>query len=290
MTTESPKRKSKIKSCLFAMGGLAGIVAILGLAIAAVQFWFQLNESKSQEKGQSTLIAISDAQLQAEKTLVALQMSPGSNEQIEEIKATIESLQTLREDLEAQIDGKAKPDVSPNTEANNPVATDTPEPSISFPFIDDFDNGLRPEWRVVSGEPAVINGKLGSVGEEVSIKLDNILPITKVIEFDFLIPNVYPSLSISLGDDVRIVHSIHGLIYQVFSENEWIQVGESETGSYYEGRLRIEINGNKHSIFNNGTKIFEIVHGQEISGDLTITLDDYSTNMYLLDNFVLSTE
>ena len=79
------------------MGGLAGIVAILGLAIAAVQFWFQLNESKSQEKGQSTLIAISDAQLQAEKTLVALQLSPGSNEQIEEIKATIESLQTIRE-------------------------------------------------------------------------------------------------------------------------------------------------------------------------------------------------
>ena len=64
---------------------------------------------------------------------------------------------------------------------------------------------LSPEWRVVSGEPAVINGKLGSVGEEVSIKLDNVLPLTKVIEFDFEIQSMFPSLRISLGDDIRIV-------------------------------------------------------------------------------------
>lgn len=56
-------------------------------------------------------------------------------------------------------------------------------PSLSLPFSDNFDNGLNPEWRVMSGSPVVVGGKLQTL-EELTIEIGNNNLTSYQLDFD----------------------------------------------------------------------------------------------------------
>lgn len=50
---------------------------------------------------------------------------------------------------------------------STPVPTFTPLPIIALPFTDNFDQGLNPDWQIITGKPKVTNGALSSFSDDL---------------------------------------------------------------------------------------------------------------------------
>ncbi len=152
------KNNDKQKNNLLQVfGGIVGVLTICGLLIAILQLWQSLSDSKAQENTQSTLIAISEKQLMAQQTLVALQQNSSSPQQIADIKSTIAVLENERLVVQSTLTpGLVLQTNTPESTTSIPQSTNT---SSFLSFNDDFERGIKPDWEIMYGNLGMANGR-----------------------------------------------------------------------------------------------------------------------------------
>jgi hypothetical protein len=299
MANESNKNKN-----LF--GTIVGVATIVALVIGIFQLLRNNKSAKEQNLTQSTMIAISSKQLEAQQTLVNLQQGSDSPTEIAKIEKTINALdierlfikETLIPGFIAQTKVLTIPTktlVPTNTPeptntplptntpfpTNTPVPTNTllpPTPTLAIIFEDNFDNGIRPEWVVEVGEPIIKNGKLSSIENELSLKLENILPSDYSIEFDYYV-GVYSSIVIMIGENFHYYMDYDNTVWYAFKENNWIEIARGNGVGRDENHLRFEVSGNKYMVYINANKEYEITYGEPITGAFQIQLNNDKSNI-----------
>ena len=117
------------------------------------------------------------------------------------------------------------------TETSSPLSTeDTETPPLTLPFVDTFDDWIRPEWTVIEGMPVVVNGRLCNAHVPLILELRYRLPDSYTISFDyFLEVNVFNDASVWLriGDLVEVSMDDASFRFYLYDakEQEWFQVG-----------------------------------------------------------------
>lgn len=309
--------KPKKRNWFVMLGGIAGIVTICGLLIATLQLWQSLADSKSQEQAQATLIAISERQLSAQQTLVALQQDSSSPQQIADIKSTIAALENERLFAQATLTPgfiaqtiTTEPTIafSPTailtstsiptlTEMRTPTTTPLPSntptpkatntPPFNLIFDDNFDSGIRPEWKVLGGEPIVTNGRLGSSEKSLVLEFADNLPNESSIEFDYWLATCCNThITMIFDESFRYTLDAFWTKWEVFKDNSWIEIAKGD-GVGAQGNIRFVVSDNKYVVFVNGNKYYEIIYGSPLSRGIFQMV--FSNDITFIDNLKITT-
>ena len=159
-----------------------------------------------------------------------------------------------------------------------PSSTETPAPTptsaVALPFKDDFDQGLRPEWRIMRGEPVVVDGQLRSAGGgDLTIDIGDDSWGDYTVEFDFA-KFAYNWAYIDIARTVRFqAHHNTTVSWRALKGKDWVAIAPApEVGSG--GHLRLTVKGNQYSVFLNGDPNAHstITYGTPVKGPLTITI------------------
>lgn len=187
----------------------------------------------------------------------------------------------------------ATPVESPTPE---PTPTATPDVGVPVPFTDNFDDGRRPEWKIVNGEPIINDGRLGSTGTGLTLELGNEKLIDYTIEF-VPIGDKYGGVSyvLQLGPEFRLLNGDSSghpyCMWQRWENNKWVDkvtlprclgLGSGKT---FNGRFKVQVRGNEYSTYFNdelGTKT--IYEGVTTKGPVQVIL----LPGQMIDNFELT--
>ena len=176
--------------------------------------------------------------------------------------------------------------------ADTPQPTNTPRPTIApsptpipfpLPFIDNFEQGLNPEWKVVQGQPLILNGWLGAPLDGVTLEIgDNSLG-DYAVEFDYDIS--LDGYDITFANSVLLEVSRGVLYWKGNAGGDWttLYYGHRE-GIGTDGTLRIVKTGNSYQTFLNGLPHSSITYGLAGQGPLRIFID-YNE---FIDNFSIT--
>lgn len=181
--------------------------------------------------------------------------------------------------------------VSLPTATQMPAAT--PTASLILPFEDDFNNGLRPEWDVVSGEPMIVSGRVGRTSGILRLSLGDTTLSNYILEFDFygVRNNCANCLFIEMliGTDTKyyVVGGAVGGLYSrldVFDDGQWRNLLSSSTSK--DAHVKLQFTGNRINLFLNSTPSEPIIYGSEFAlrGPIIITLDRGE----FIDNFSIA--
>lgn len=145
----------------------------------------------------------------------------------------------------------------------------TPIPSLSLPFQDNFDNGIRPEWRVLSGQPVVVDGRLGAATDEVALEIGDSSLSNYVVELDFA---GLDGLDLIMGRNIRYntYHSENR--WEAFQDNKWVYIGRG-TPRGRTGHMRLIVQGNSYSVYRNGEALDQLSYGLPVGGPFGIRID-----------------
>jgi hypothetical protein len=284
MAKEPSKKKSNIGRILGAIGGLVGVITLCGVLIAFFQLWNGLKDTQNQEKSQGTLLAISGKQLEAQQTLVAFQQNPGSQERFQDIQATISALEIQRQAIEATL----TPNSSirqPSLFESAPTLTNIPEPYVTLPLEENFDNGLSSAWNILNGEPVIVDGKLQSAKGGLVIELRDKLPPNFSLQMDYdVLSSMWSENIIVTINDIRVVFSFMNLTWESFKDNSWVQI-TTPRELKIKGTMRLVVAGNKYVVYFNGNKFSEVIFGPNNNGQLLINL---TTPNRTIDNLLIT--
>ncbi len=155
-----------------------------------------------------------------------------------------------------------------------PEPTVDPYPSLPLPFTDDFNDGLSAEWRIISGNPVVFNGKVGSVKNKdffIEIgngQLKNYTITTQLYsrEENWGWGGYFSQLDFYFSPTFRLAlksADFNSTAYWlVFEDNEWEIVLRTELPDADNGdNIKIVVNGNIYSVFMNGQLGSELIYG-----------------------------
>lgn len=173
------------------------------------------------------------------------------------------------------------------TEQVTPTDTSIPTaaPSFPLPFIDNFTGGLKSDWKVISGDPIITNGRLGTATEEVTLELGDDSLCDYALEFDYF---GYPDdVIFAFARDFRYVMHYSGAGYeqwQVFRNNKWSRIAEGP-GVGEKGHMQIMKIGSTYSLSINGKAYFDVTYGNPVCNPLQLTISDDDD---FLDNLSIS--
>lgn len=270
---------------VFTTIGIGGLIAIIGLVIAFLQFWNDYKDSKSGQISQETLLVIYGKQLEAQQTLVALEQNSGSQKQFQDVQATISALEVERRAIEATLTPNSS-GIHPSATINSPTITISPTEEIiaSLPLQENFDNGLSPAWIIQKGEPVITDGKLASSKDGLVIKLVDKLPQDYSIQMDFWMFQSSWNIILVTINDIRVVLRWESQSMESFRDNAWINLGGTKSWPL-SGTFRLDVNGDKYSVFLDGNKHSEIIYKNSDNDQLSISMNSPDIT---LDNLILS--
>ncbi len=176
---------------------------------------------------------------------------------------------------------------------NQPVSIDT-NPPLALPFNDNFDAGLDNNWRVLSGNPIIMNGKLGAtLAKDVYLEIGNNDLHDYSITFDVagdnyswggsssdlflsLTPYLQAKLS-SAGPDSRVT-------WIAFEDDEWEKINTTKFKQSDTANFKIIVSGNTYTVHANGQVVSELVYGSARNTGAPLILQIYGNGIWL-DNF-----
>jgi hypothetical protein len=153
-------------------------------------------------------------------------------------------------------------------------------PPLALPFVDSFDQGLRPEWRVINGQPLVSNGRLTSAVDELSLEIGNTTLTDYTLSFDVsgdegCGTGYWKNLELGFSPTLKMTYSdtdYNGrLTWWTWYENDWSMIDRQERLDC--GRFGIVVFGNTYQVRLNGTLVSELVFGPA-SGPLLVSIDE----------------
>jgi hypothetical protein len=171
------------------------------------------------------------------------------------------------------------------TYTNVPLPSSTSTQTLKLPFEDNFDTGLRSEWKVISGTPIISNGLLKPASGILTIQTENLNTANYTLSFDYYCNQ---GMIIVLAEKIAVDFSGSIWNLQAFDKNNWhtIETLYSPRSCKMDTlqRVGITINGNKYELFFAGQKIYEGIFGTPNIGAITITLEKYQ----VLDNLIIN--
>lgn len=169
-----------------------------------------------------------------------------------------------------------------------PFPTIPPTPSISLPFSDNFDNGMKSEWKVIQGQPLIVDGRLSSTGssnEKAVLEIgDSFTNYTA--EFDFeLLPNSH-YMGFIIGRQIRYTGTDYCCnLWESFSGGQWEYIADgAPNGTGRNGHAQVVVSGNTYSLFINGQMVSKITYGMPSSGPFAIIVDYRA----FIDNLIIT--
>lgn len=108
----SQKIPSRAKKLLHGIGGVAGVVAIIGIVIAFIQLFEQRIGGEIQMRTQATLVSVLEAQLNVQKALVTVQAGSDADpgRQAAALESTRAALNTIQAIAQATLQITPTPD------------------------------------------------------------------------------------------------------------------------------------------------------------------------------------
>jgi len=232
----------------------------------------------------------------------------GSDSDIEaQVAAAVAATQTAEaqnqpNEIPTQAPPVAPPDDEPATPESGggeeptpvppPQPLPDPNPELLLPFWDDFDDGLDPVWRVINGRPLVVEGRLTSANEELSLELGNTALKNYTIEFD--LGGEDPTECGGIGRTTfglsPVLHyryakgrywSYGNSAWYSFEGNEWEKISESEDLDC--GHFEIIVSGSQYQIFINGQLTEDLIF-VPAEGPLLVRLEEDA----YMDNFSIT--
>lgn len=174
---------------------------------------------------------------------------------------------------------------------SSPMPTQDPNPALSLPFQDNFDNGLDPNWRIVAGEPLILDGKLSPASAELRIEIGNSKLTTYTLEMD--VWGEKPDLcGIGYGKHLKVNpapklrfqffgFTFGGrLIWETYASSQWSEMARYDNLKC--GRFKVVVANSSYSLSIQGDLVSEII-SLPAEGPLSISMDDSIT----LDNLVI---
>jgi DNA-binding CsgD family transcriptional regulator len=161
----------------------------------------------------------------------------------------------------------------------NPSAT--PVPGITLPFQDNFDQGMRPEWQVISGEPVLVDGRLQTVHlGDLMLQLGTPPTDSYTIGFDRFCEDANSSVQVSLAQEVQFYLN-NRWQWKASQGGEWVLLddGYISNCSHY---FQIRVAGNSYALIADNATVFEGIYGTAVRGPIVITIEESA-----IDNFSL---
>lgn len=168
-----------------------------------------------------------------------------------------------------------------------------PSSTLTFPFIDPFNYGLRSEWEIIVGEPMIIDGMVGRTSGEFKFSIGDESLSDYTIEFDYSVVNDCAncvSIELLIGTKIKyylVGGDIGGVNSKldVLDDNKWSNLLSNQLTSN-EGHIELQISGNEFNLLIDSVAsepvIFDSVNIKH--GPIIITLD----NGAFIDNFSLN--
>lgn len=144
---------------------------------------------------------------------------------------------------------------------------------ILLPFEDTFDNRLRPEWEVISGEPLFVDGHLKASGDDrLTLKIgDETFGGNFTVSFDTY--ECAGDLYITFGEKIRFHFYQHTNIrWEAFQDNEWVEL-EQINGYPCANTIQFKVEGNTYTVFGGGESLKQGAFGDTAYGPLTISAE-----------------
>ncbi len=160
------------------------------------------------------------------------------------------------------------------TATSEPIATADPNPPISLPFEESFDQALRSEWRVVGSEkPVLMDGRLTAVrNKRVTLEIGNASLKNYTIELDVMTRNKEGDLTIYFTPTLALeisplLFNPSYLRWKEFVDNQWTIISDQRSDllnnmDTFE-RLSIKRNGSSYEIYKDGVLMHTMVYGSE---------------------------
>jgi type II secretory pathway pseudopilin PulG len=162
-----------------------------------------------------------------------------------------------------------------------------PTESLSLPFADDFNAGLNPSWKIIRGNPIIVDGKLKPAGDPLQIEIGSGLTGNYAMEFDYFYTKwcCGPAyFEITFGNKQKLTYDNNNLNWSAFQDNKWVNIAQNPHGGYDRGRMKIQTSGNTYEVYINGQLISQIIYGDSFQGPVDISFD----NAVWIDNFFLT--
>jgi hypothetical protein len=166
--------------------------------------------------------------------------------------------------------------------ATPPSASATP--SLALPFEDNFDQGLRPEWRVLEGEPLITNGELQAAGQRLTLQMGDATLTDYTVRFDTVRACTTNNDEFVLTIAERVEFSMRGthLVWRAFDGSNWQVLGDDFLSCPRNARVTVA-NGRYTVAISNAIAV-EFQYGTAVSGPMTLTVK----NELAIDNLTVT--
>jgi hypothetical protein len=267
------KESSKGNSALIIIAIIGGLSTICAASIGAMTTY---NVEKLRQESELTRIALVSTATQAGVTQAAMAdilSMPTNTPQPPLPTYTLEPSPT------------AYPTYTPF-----PTNIPLPTQDISLPFSDNFDVGLSPSWRILTGTPLITDGKVKSVSGRFIIEIGNEgfknFTITFDVEglrFHWQDVDINDNMFLMIGKNTRFYLS-NVTRMQVFENNQWINLDGAGVDYNLRHTFKIVVLDNNYEIHMDGQLLHQYQYGSSNSGPIQISMMDNVR----LDNFSLS--
>jgi hypothetical protein len=171
------------------------------------------------------------------------------------------------------------------TQQNTPTTAATATASLVLPFQDNFDQGLRPEWRVVEGQPLMTGGRLQGADYTLTLQLGDAALEDYTVRFDT--PNSCGSNNagfiLTVAERVQFEMRASYFVWRAFNGTDWTVLPSNNYLSCPHN-VRITMASGKYTVAISNAIVLDAQYGTAIAGPLTISLKDHQP----IDNFSLT--
>lgn len=176
--------------------------------------------------------------------------------------------------LMEEVVDSSEPEVEAIVVVDTPAPTVDPNPALQLPFSDNFDAGLRPEWRIVGSSPIFVDGKLiGGDGSTATIEIGNSTLKDYSIQFNisttrensFRWGGYNSNLELFLHPDLKVEFwsaDLAGRITWFRLENsEWKRIHRDEfVADDLSNNFIIDVSGNSFVVTMDGEQVGNLVY------------------------------
>jgi type II secretory pathway pseudopilin PulG len=173
-----------------------------------------------------------------------------------------------------------------------PIPTIPPTQSVTLPFLDTFDTGLNPVWKVVNGTPLIENAGLRATNGDLYLEIPGDFDPNYAVSFDFIEKDYFWLTEENLVEVIfssRLSCQIKGstgATWRGFDGNKWFDISKTEVGIGTDPiKFRFVVQGNSYQLYYNNKLVSEIKYGESLSpGSIGIFLN----SRVVLDNFAIT--
>ena len=175
------------------------------------------------------------------------------------------------------------------TLAPSPLVTSLPVSASPTPFsafYDNFDNGVAPGWRILSGNPVVVNGRLMTASGELRMAVGDSKLTNYRVRFTYFVSISWDhELYLEIDNSLRFGFDFSEIRFYVRDGDQWHSVATKYNVRWEEGQVDLQVRPGAFTLSINEQPIFALNYNASSSGPVYLVLKGKHTQV---DNFALT--